>query len=209
MHSTMFAPVFLLLALFAASIAAKEALVPLPGPLLTVRQANMADVACLDYERTANLSTIGANSTYRAAFIQASPVGTLANTKMLNAAVAKLPALTTNKDLNTQCGNWTEVAFAGAEANFTEGIIAQFRFTGNPQAIKADITLIPIVGIMVIVFGAVWIYMPIIFSGGHMYSALVCTERIKLVPHLKGKCAERCMSPYGMPSGTVPKVIRT
>lgn len=41
--------------------------------------------------------------------------------------MTRLPALKFDIDLNAQCGNLTEVAFEGAETNFTQGIVLQFR----------------------------------------------------------------------------------
>lgn len=88
-------------------------------------------VTCLDYSTIANLSTIGLNSTYRAAYLQASPDGTAHSASLLNDAEAKLPPLTKNEALNQQCGNLTTIALSGAAVNFTQGIVAQYRMNAG------------------------------------------------------------------------------
>lgn len=120
---------------------------------------------CADYSRTANFSTIGANSTYRSAFLQLSPFGTDGNRKMLDAAVAKLPALTKNAALNAACGNLTTLAFVEAAKNFTNDQVAglsgiKSKLNGNPQAvIGAGMGLLAIVGGIIVIFGTVWCFM--------------------------------------------------
>lgn len=119
-----------------------------PGTIkLIARQADAAaaapavgstltqDQACQQYSRIANLSAIGTNSSYRTAFLESSPVGTLSNAAMLNGAMANLPPLTADAALNAACGNLTTIATEQAAVNFTQGIVAQFTFTGNPSAI--------------------------------------------------------------------------
>jgi hypothetical protein len=86
-----------------------------------------APVTCLDYGSIANLSTIGLNSTYRAAYLQAAPDGSEHTAALLNNAEAKLPPLTKDEALNQQCGNLTTIALEGAANNFTLGIVAQYR----------------------------------------------------------------------------------
>jgi hypothetical protein len=159
MHNLLLTNIILLLSLFhTAVIAAPDKY----AAVLAVRQTSApTDPQCLDYARTANLSTIGTNSTYRAAFLQASPVGTIIEAKVLDAAILKLPALTGDEALNQACGNLTTIALTEAERNFTMGIVAQFSgLVGNPQAIKAGSELVPIFGLMLFVLGGVWIFMP-------------------------------------------------
>ena len=159
MHNSLLTNTILLLSLFhTAVIAAPDKY----AAVLAVRQTSApSDPQCLDYARTANLSTIGANSTYRSAFLQASPDGTMVEAKILDAAILKLPALTGNKALNQACGNLTTIALTEAERNFTMGIVAQFSgLVGNPQAIRAGPELVAIIGLMLLVFGGVWIFMP-------------------------------------------------
>ncbi|KAF1938228.1 hypothetical protein EJ02DRAFT_30159 [Clathrospora elynae] len=113
---------------------------------------------CLDYERTANMSTVGANSSYRTVFMQKANVGTMVSARMMNSAQAKLPALTADQTLNTVCGNWTEIALKEAEANFTRGIVAQFSTEGLPVGIRAGPEVIAIVGVICTLFSVVWVF---------------------------------------------------
>lgn len=133
---------------------------PVPAAKLTVRQVSatpsQADL-CLDYERTANMSTIGANGTYRTVLLQKSSTGTIYNSRMMNAAIVKLPKLTADTTLNAACGNWTEIALREAERNFTLGMVAQFTTEGLPVGIVAGPMLIGIVGAIVALFSVVWI----------------------------------------------------
>jgi hypothetical protein len=158
MFSTLLAKIILFLSLFRLSAA-------VPGPLhptvkLQVRQVSatpsQADI-CLDYERTANMSTIGANGTYRTVLLQKSNTGTIYNARMMDAAIAKLPKLTANTTLNTACGNWTEMALKEAERNFTLGVVAQFTTEGLPVGIRAGPEVIGIVGAIVTLMSIVWI----------------------------------------------------
>ncbi|KAJ4322744.1 hypothetical protein N0V94_002262 [Neodidymelliopsis sp. IMI 364377] len=131
-----------------------------PAAKLEVRQVSaipsQADL-CLDYERTANMSTIGANSTYRTVLLQKSSTGTIYNARMMDAAVAKLPKLTADVILNTACGNWTQIALKEAERNFTLGVVAQFTTEGLPVGIKAGPELLGIMGAIAALFSIVWI----------------------------------------------------
>jgi hypothetical protein len=132
-----------------------------PAVIALRQTSNLADPRCFDYSRTANLSTIGANSTYRSAFLQASRVGTHINGVMLNAAIQKLPSLTRDPALNRACGNLTTIAFNEAERNFTQGIVAQFSgLVGNPQELKAGVEVIAVVTVVVVIFVAGWGMMP-------------------------------------------------
>lgn len=101
---------------------------------LSLRQAGAPTgtlVTCLDYASIANLSTIGLNATYRAAYLKAAPDGTDHSVAILNDAEAKLPPLTKNEALNQQCGNLTTIALAEAASNFTRGIVAQYRINAG------------------------------------------------------------------------------
>jgi hypothetical protein len=109
-------------------------------------QPSQADL-CLDYERTANMSTIGANGTYR----------TIYNARMMDAAIKKLPALTADTTLNTACGNWTEIALKEAANNFTMGIVAQFTTEGLPVGILAGPMVLAICGSIATLFSIVWV----------------------------------------------------
>jgi hypothetical protein len=163
MLSALLTPLFLLLSLFHLSLAAS---VSVPGPkpsapeVLSARQVSatpsQADL-CLDYERTANMSTIGANSTYRTVLLQKSNVGTIYNARMMDAAIKKLPALTADASLNSNCGNKTEIALREAERNFTMGVVAQFTTEGLPVGILAGPLVLGICGGIATLFSIVWI----------------------------------------------------
>ncbi|OAG10048.1 uncharacterized protein CC84DRAFT_1081627 [Paraphaeosphaeria sporulosa] len=134
-----------------------------PAAVLVERQTNPLPTtqvgdACLDYSITANMSTISANSSYRSAFMQKAPVGTIITSRMLNAAQAKLPALTANVALNQQCGNLTELALTEAANNFTKGIVAQFSTEGLPVGIKAGPEVLVVVGCICALFSVVWVF---------------------------------------------------
>src|SRR6478752_4332385 len=102
----LFASLLVAVSLFHAAMGVPD---KFPAAVLVERQTNPLPTtqvgdACLDYSITANMSTISANSSYRSAFMQKAPVGTIITSRMLNAAQAKLPALTANVALNQQCG---------------------------------------------------------------------------------------------------------
>ncbi|KAB5531457.1 hypothetical protein GE09DRAFT_385759 [Coniochaeta sp. 2T2.1] len=124
----------LVLAVF--QVAVHAASIGTTGAPLSSRQTGAVTgtlVTCLDYSSIANLSTISANSTYRAAYLQAAPDGTDHSVAILNDAQAKLPPLTKNEALNQQCGNLTTIAFSEAANNFTQGIVAQYRINGGAR----------------------------------------------------------------------------
>jgi hypothetical protein len=159
MHSSLVANILLLLSILGFVAAAPEP--NFPAAELEVRQTSVTpsqDQVCFDYQWTANMSTIGANGTYRTVLLQKSNVGTIYNARMMDAAIKKLPALTANKDLNDNCGNWTAIALAEAEKNFTQGIVAQFTTEGLPVGIKAGPEVVLVVGAVSIVFSLVWIF---------------------------------------------------
>ncbi|CBX93659.1 hypothetical protein IAQ61_003548 [Plenodomus lingam] len=158
MYTSTFANLFVLLSVFQFVAAAPET--HYPAAKLEVRQVSatpsQADL-CLDYERTANMSTIGANSSYRTILLQKSNVGTISNARMMDAAIKKLPALAADQTLNTVCGNWTEIALREAEANFTQGIVAQFTTDGMKFETKSGAIVISVVGLVAAVLCATWI----------------------------------------------------
>jgi hypothetical protein len=128
---------------------------------LEVRQVSAtpspADI-CLDYERTANISTVGANGSYRTVVMQKANVGTLTSARMMDAAIKKLPALTADQTLNKDCGNWTEIALRESANNFTKGIVLQFTTEGLPVGIFAGPQVLIIVGVICVLFSVVWVF---------------------------------------------------
>ena len=123
----------LLLTFSALILAAPEKLQIVGRATLEVRQRTgppAPPAQCIDYEKTANLSVVGTNTSYRSVFMQKSGTGYMYDDKMFMAAQAKLPGLTADKRLNTLCGNKTKAALDGAEFNLTKGIVAQFTTEG-------------------------------------------------------------------------------
>jgi hypothetical protein len=113
---------------------------------------------CLDYEWTANMSTIGANGSYRTVLMQKANVGTIYSARMMDAAIKKLPALTADPMLNEACGNKTQIALVEAEKNFTQGIVAQFTTEGLPVGIKAGPEVVIIIAVICVIFSATWVF---------------------------------------------------
>lgn len=159
MLSTLLTNLIVFLSLFHLSLA-----VPSAQPSLAQVQVRQVSVTpsqaelCLDYERTANMSTIGANGTYRTVLLQKSSTGTIYNARMMDAAIAKLPKLTADTILNTACGNWTEIALREAERNFTLGVVAQFTTEGLPVGILAGPMLLGICATISTLFSLVWVF---------------------------------------------------
>lgn len=139
---------YLLLQLHAAVLAAPGG----PSSELTARQDNSTLPQCQNYATIANLSTIGMNSTYRAAFLQSSSAGTYASAAILNNAMAQIPMMTNDKGLNEQCGNLTTVATTQAAANFTKGIVAQFSGLPPPSKGIPNSMVILFLGIVYVIF---------------------------------------------------------
>lgn len=159
MHSSILFNFFLFLSALGFVTAKLDAAVP--AVKLEARQVSATPSQaelCLDYERTANMSTIGKNGSYRTVLLQKSNVGTIYNARMMDAAIAKLPALSADRLLNAACGNWTEIALVEAEKNFTQGIVAQFTTEGLPVGIRAGPLVIWVVGAVAMTFSLVWVF---------------------------------------------------
>ncbi|KAK6820545.1 hypothetical protein PG987_014945 [Apiospora arundinis] len=116
-------------------------------------------VSCAEYSRIANLTIIGKNSTYRAAFLRSGPFGTDQMSGMVDQAAPLLPPLTLDKTLNQQCGNATAIALAGAEANFTQGIVADFAIAEAPGIGVDGFTTLIVVTVLTLFMGLVWMTM--------------------------------------------------
>ncbi|KAH8897874.1 hypothetical protein GQ53DRAFT_452660 [Thozetella sp. PMI_491] len=133
--SKFFASIVRVLLLFSVFHAASAELIKIRQTTSTGTTSgvdNSAMLNCNAYSTIANLSTISANSTYRAAFMRSSTDGTYKSVTMLNNAQAALPALKFNVALNQQCGNASEIALVEAENNFTKGIIGEFTILEAP-----------------------------------------------------------------------------
>jgi hypothetical protein len=112
---------------------------------------------CLNYGMVANLSTIGLNSTYRAAFLRSAPMGTDAASSILDTQSPKLPALMKDVNLNQQCGNLSQVAIVEAANNFSRGIVSEFAIQEAP-GVGVDGAEVPItVGLVLLVMGGTFL----------------------------------------------------
>ncbi|KAI1614198.1 hypothetical protein EDD36DRAFT_219708 [Exophiala viscosa] len=128
MASRRFSPVasiLLLLSILATMTSASAIYSPVNLSFLIPRQ-QQTNTTCSEYSTIANLSIVGANSTYRAAFLAASPQGGDPARAPLDTAEKELPDLQFDTALNTECGNLTEIAIKGAATNFTNGVVLQF-----------------------------------------------------------------------------------
>ncbi|EXJ69075.1 uncharacterized protein A1O5_08010 [Cladophialophora psammophila CBS 110553] len=128
------------------------AAVPPPISLLSPRQqqSNATQPICSEYSTIANLSIVGSNSTYRAAYLQASPEGYDPASAPLDSAIPKLPSFQFNASINAECGNLTEVAIKGAATNFTQGVVLQFNINSAVQLKAASLGMAVIMAIVVV-----------------------------------------------------------
>jgi hypothetical protein len=125
---------YLLLALFAIQISATA--IKIPNPNRRHLAARQNQISCDEYAMLANLTAIGQNSTFRGAFIKASPDGTAKSEAIINNAITKWTSLKLINDtqLNKKCTNLTKVALLEAPKNFTKGIVAQFKISAGVRA---------------------------------------------------------------------------
>jgi len=154
MHSSLIANILFVLSILGFAAASADAA---PAAHLEVRQTTL-QTTCDDYAWTANMSTIGANGTYRTVLLQKSNVGTIYNARMMDAAIKKLPPMTADEELNQRCTNFTERALVEAEKNYTMNIVAQYSTEGLPVGIVAGPLVIFIVGACSIIFSVVWVF---------------------------------------------------
>ncbi|XDG07228.1 hypothetical protein ABKA04_006843 [Annulohypoxylon sp. FPYF3050] len=149
MSSTMFRTSFKFLVLLlsicniaVAQAEALDALVPRQSPSATAANSPI----CQNYARVANLSTVGLNSTYRAAFLRSSNLGTFDARAILDVESPKLMGLMMDVQLNQQCGNLSQVAIDGAAANLTQGTVLGLPIADAP-GIAVDAVAMPLVQI--------------------------------------------------------------
>lgn len=155
-----------MLALFLFHTLAAAALNGKSGFVIAPRQSPSASgttgaaaLVCQEYELVANLSTIGLNSTYRAAFLRSSTLGTDAATSILDTQSPKLPAMMMDANLNQQCGNLSTIAAEGAAANFSAGTVAGMTIKDAPGADPAGIATPFVVIMSLLIFGGTFIPM--------------------------------------------------
>jgi hypothetical protein len=155
MKTTFFASIVLMLSAIALAS-------PADARNVVVRQSTTGDQTtdpCPNYSLMANLSTIGANSSYRSFFFAKSSTGSLADQRMFSQAILALPAMTADVALNAQCGNLTQVALTEAERNLTLGIVGPFSGL-VAEGIQAGPEVIAIVGVIIVIFAGVWCFQP-------------------------------------------------
>jgi hypothetical protein len=149
MAGTMFSsPIFCLLfvlSIFQGSVLAELVRVERLQP----RQVDTAtDPLCQNYAKVANLTTIGLNSTYRAAFLASTSLGTDTATSILDTQTPLLPAMTRDATLNERCGNLTTVALQGAATNLTNGLVLDLAIKA-PAGVGVDGLHVPIIVIAI------------------------------------------------------------
>lgn len=152
MAPSFFASILLILSIFQATAFARD-IFSIRSHLHLAPRA-VESVTCLQYATVANLSTIGTNSTFRAAFQQASPFGTDKSSGILDGATKKLKNYINNEALNSQCGNLTAVAIQQAPINFTQGIVGPFRIKVANEGIRNQMGLTMVVLVTIAVSGA-------------------------------------------------------
>ncbi|RYP63733.1 hypothetical protein DL770_009314 [Monosporascus sp. CRB-9-2] len=152
MFRTAFTYLALALSIFHISFAIAGAGVD-DAPALEPRQSPNANTAlsppCQEYAMVANLSTIGLNATYRAAFLRSSPLGTDAASSILDTQSPRLPAMMADAALNELCGNLAIVAAEGAAANFSAGIVVGMEIK-EAFGIEPSSPIMPILVIIII-----------------------------------------------------------
>lgn len=83
-------------------------------------------IDCAEYSRIANFSIVGANATYRSAYLRVSPDGGFPARTPLDDAISQLPNFQFDSKINDECGNMTAIAIKDAATNFTHGQVLQF-----------------------------------------------------------------------------------
>ncbi|RYP66292.1 hypothetical protein DL771_007874 [Monosporascus sp. 5C6A] len=152
MFRTAFTYLALALSIFHISFAIAVANVD-DAPALEPRQSPNANTAlspaCQEYAMVANLSTIGLNATYRAAFLRSSPLGTDAASSILDKQSPRLPAMMADAALNERCGNLAIVAREGAAANFSAGTVVGMEIK-DAYGIEPASPIMPILVIIIV-----------------------------------------------------------
>jgi len=152
--------IFFIVAIFLGSVAALgvninaiQPLAPRQSPSVT----GATDVACQNYAIVANLTVVAKNSTYRAAFLRSSPMGTNSATGILDAQAPKFMALMFDGPLNQKCGNLSTVAFENAAINLTNGMVLEYPIK-EAVGIAVDGPVLPILMVITIMlFGGTFI----------------------------------------------------
>ncbi|KAK1459807.1 hypothetical protein CMEL01_02806 [Colletotrichum melonis] len=166
MQHSIFTNLFLAVSLMGTAAFGKAIEVPAPGPAVVVRQTNPTTPAqstimsCGEYSRIANLSTVGANSTYRATFFEASPNGNQFNAEVLDTAILKLPTVIMDRALNEACGNLTALAIQEAANNFSIRTVLQFSNIPPAEPLDTSTHIIFVCAGALFFMSGIWVAMP-------------------------------------------------
>ncbi|KAI0601042.1 hypothetical protein F4775DRAFT_478072 [Biscogniauxia sp. FL1348] len=128
-----------------------------PDAATAVASLDPSNPICVDYATVANLTTVGLNSTYRAAFQRSAPMGTDAASGIVDGPAARLPAMAADARLNAQCGNLTQVAIAAAAANLTAGTVLGLPIKDAPGVDPGNVAMPVSVVLILLVMGGTWI----------------------------------------------------
>ncbi|KAI0381756.1 hypothetical protein F5Y04DRAFT_254283 [Hypomontagnella monticulosa] len=128
---------------------------------LAPRQSPSADAinspVCQNYAIVANFSTVALNSTYRAAFLRSSSMGTFAAINVIDSQKPMYMDMMFDQALNQQCGNLSQIALDGAEKNLTEGVVLGLQILEAPGVTPGSAAM-PIVQIAIfILMGGTWL----------------------------------------------------
>ncbi|KAM0815908.1 putative ML-like domain-containing protein [Seiridium cardinale] len=144
----------ILLLLAALQVAAAADFVQVLAPRQSPNANALINPVCENYSKVANLSVIGLNSTYRAAFLRSAPMGTDAASSILDTESPKLMGMMLDKNLNAQCGNLSAIAFTEAANNLTKGIVADLTILEAPGVgVTGATTPLVVVSIVLLMCG--------------------------------------------------------
>ncbi|KAK6079505.1 hypothetical protein SCUP234_05674 [Seiridium cupressi] len=144
----------ILLLLAALQVAAAADFVQVLAPRQSPNANALINPICENYSKVANLSVIGLNSTYRAAFLRSAPMGTDAASSILDTESPKLMGMMLDKNLNAQCGNLSAIALTEAANNLTKGIVADLTILEAPGVgVTGPTTPLVVVSIVLIMCG--------------------------------------------------------
>ncbi|KAI1104082.1 hypothetical protein F4804DRAFT_308192 [Jackrogersella minutella] len=156
MFRTPFKLLVLLLSICNIAVAnAADSLAPRQSP----SAAAAASPICQNYAMVANLSTVALNTTYRAAFLRSSSLGTFDARAILDVQSPKFMGMMMDVQLNQQCGNLSQVAIDGAAANLTAGTVLGLTIQEAP-GVPPDSVAMPLVQIAIfLLMGGTWLCM--------------------------------------------------
>ncbi|KAI2603730.1 hypothetical protein GGR54DRAFT_455747 [Hypoxylon sp. NC1633] len=127
---------------------------------LAPRQSPSANAAtqqvCQQYATVANLSTVALNSTYRAAFLRSTQMGTFAAISILDTEKPKLMGMMMDAKLNQECGNLSQIAIDGAALNLTQGTVLGLPILAAPGIDPASPVAPILFAAIFFIFGGTW-----------------------------------------------------